>query len=288
MVAGKITVRTNDAEVSSGNVITTAGLGFIATALMWSGMADQASALGLTTQQWLYPLFGAVGVGGTLTTTVTTAVASGATSLAVASSAGFKGGLYNPTFFSLDGNTYQVASVSANTLTLTTPLAVAAAVGDVLTITTSASDQYLQSEATRTTVAGGAASNDQVQWTFDIGATAAPIVITECGLFAASTGTTYTDTLTASVGAGSSTLPVYGPGASYIGQLVQVDSGNTAEIVEVTAVGLTSLTTTPLQFAHNMSAGIISVAPAMVNHAFVPPITKGAGQMATIIMQITL
>ncbi len=45
------------------NLITTAGFGAIAGALVWSGIEDQAGNLGVTTPTFLAPLFGAVGNG---------------------------------------------------------------------------------------------------------------------------------------------------------------------------------------------------------------------------------
>ena len=45
------------------NVITTAGFGAIAGALVWSGLQDQAANLGVTTPTTLTPLYGAVGDG---------------------------------------------------------------------------------------------------------------------------------------------------------------------------------------------------------------------------------
>lgn len=43
------------------NVMCTAGLTAIANALVWSGVQDQASNLGLTTPTYLTPLYGAIG-----------------------------------------------------------------------------------------------------------------------------------------------------------------------------------------------------------------------------------
>lgn len=45
------------------NIICTAGFSQIAAALMWSGMQDQATNLGITSPTYLTPLFGAVGSG---------------------------------------------------------------------------------------------------------------------------------------------------------------------------------------------------------------------------------
>lgn len=45
------------------NVMCTAGLTAIASALVWSGVQDQAAALGLTSPSYLTPLWGAVGSG---------------------------------------------------------------------------------------------------------------------------------------------------------------------------------------------------------------------------------
>jgi hypothetical protein len=48
---------------SGDNVTCTAGLSAFASALVWSGVQDQAPALGYTTPVFLTPLFGAVGNG---------------------------------------------------------------------------------------------------------------------------------------------------------------------------------------------------------------------------------
>ena len=53
-------VRARDA---GENVTTTQGLSAFAAALVWSGIQDQAGALGVTTGTWLTPLYGAVGNG---------------------------------------------------------------------------------------------------------------------------------------------------------------------------------------------------------------------------------
>lgn len=45
------------------NIMCTAGVSVIASALVWSGVQDQAAALGLTTPTYLTPLWGAVGSG---------------------------------------------------------------------------------------------------------------------------------------------------------------------------------------------------------------------------------
>lgn len=45
------------------NVMCTAGLTVLASALVWSGIQDQAAALGVTTPSYLTPLWGAVGSG---------------------------------------------------------------------------------------------------------------------------------------------------------------------------------------------------------------------------------
>jgi hypothetical protein len=45
------------------NVICTTGLTALAAALVWSGIEDQAAALGVTTPTYLTPLYGAVGDG---------------------------------------------------------------------------------------------------------------------------------------------------------------------------------------------------------------------------------
>ena len=45
------------------NVVCATGYTAIAAALAWSGVQDQAAALGLTTATWLTPLWGAVGSG---------------------------------------------------------------------------------------------------------------------------------------------------------------------------------------------------------------------------------
>lgn len=45
------------------NIVCTAGFSQIAAALMWSGMQDQASNLGVTSPTYLTPLYGAVGSG---------------------------------------------------------------------------------------------------------------------------------------------------------------------------------------------------------------------------------
>lgn len=45
------------------NLICTNGFSVLAAALVWSGIQDQASALGVTTPTYLTPLYGAVGSG---------------------------------------------------------------------------------------------------------------------------------------------------------------------------------------------------------------------------------
>jgi hypothetical protein len=45
------------------NLVTTAGFGALAGALVWSGIQDQAANLGVTTPSYLTPLWGAVGDG---------------------------------------------------------------------------------------------------------------------------------------------------------------------------------------------------------------------------------
>lgn len=45
------------------NLVTTAGFGALAGALVWAGIQDQAASLGVTTPTTLTPLFGAVGDG---------------------------------------------------------------------------------------------------------------------------------------------------------------------------------------------------------------------------------
>ncbi|MHA6764674.1 hypothetical protein [Streptacidiphilus sp. PAMC 29251] len=45
------------------NIMCTAGVSAIAAALVWSGVQDQATALGLTSPVYLTPLWGAVGSG---------------------------------------------------------------------------------------------------------------------------------------------------------------------------------------------------------------------------------
>jgi hypothetical protein len=48
---------------SGDNVTTTGGLSAFAAALVWSGIQDQATALGVTTPTFITPLWGAVGNG---------------------------------------------------------------------------------------------------------------------------------------------------------------------------------------------------------------------------------
>lgn len=48
---------------SGPNIMCTAGVSVIASALVWSGVQDQATALGLTSPTYLTPLWGAVGSG---------------------------------------------------------------------------------------------------------------------------------------------------------------------------------------------------------------------------------
>lgn len=45
------------------NIMCTAGLTVLASSLVWSGIQDQAAALGVTTPTYLTPLWGAVGSG---------------------------------------------------------------------------------------------------------------------------------------------------------------------------------------------------------------------------------
>ena len=45
------------------NITCTAGLTAIAAAMVWSGIQDQATSLGVTTATYLTPLYGAVGTG---------------------------------------------------------------------------------------------------------------------------------------------------------------------------------------------------------------------------------
>lgn len=51
------------ARCEGDNITCTAGLSAIASALVWSGIEDQASNLGVTTPNFLAPLYGAVGSG---------------------------------------------------------------------------------------------------------------------------------------------------------------------------------------------------------------------------------
>jgi hypothetical protein len=51
------------ARESGGNVMCTAGLSLIASALVWSGIEDQAAGLGVSTPAYLAPLYGAAGGG---------------------------------------------------------------------------------------------------------------------------------------------------------------------------------------------------------------------------------
>jgi hypothetical protein len=46
------------------NIVCTTGFTAIAAALVWSGLQDQAAALGVTSPTYLTPLYGAVGSGG--------------------------------------------------------------------------------------------------------------------------------------------------------------------------------------------------------------------------------
>jgi len=67
-VHGLVTVRVVEDgeivdEVSASNVVTLNGLTALAQALMWSGVQDQATILGMTTPIFLTPLYGAVGQG---------------------------------------------------------------------------------------------------------------------------------------------------------------------------------------------------------------------------------
>lgn len=63
----KLTVLRADGTVrderAGKNVITTAGFGAIAGALVWAGLQDQAANLGVTSPTFLTPLFGAIGDG---------------------------------------------------------------------------------------------------------------------------------------------------------------------------------------------------------------------------------
>ena len=62
-----LTVLRPDGSVSDrregDNVVCTTGYTVLASALVWSGIQDQASALGVTTPTYLTPLYGAVGSG---------------------------------------------------------------------------------------------------------------------------------------------------------------------------------------------------------------------------------
>ena len=51
------------AQDSGENTMCTAGLSAMASALVWSGIQDQAANLGVTSPSWLTPLLGAVGSG---------------------------------------------------------------------------------------------------------------------------------------------------------------------------------------------------------------------------------
>lgn len=64
------------ARDSGPNVTCTAGLSAFASALVWSGIQDQASALGVTTPTWLTPLYGALGDGTGTTSASDTALFS--------------------------------------------------------------------------------------------------------------------------------------------------------------------------------------------------------------------
>jgi hypothetical protein len=63
----KLTVLRPDGSVreerTGKNVITTAGFGVLAGALVWAGIQDQAANLGVTSPTTLTPLYGAVGDG---------------------------------------------------------------------------------------------------------------------------------------------------------------------------------------------------------------------------------
>lgn len=50
-------------ERTGKNLVTTAGFGAIAGALVWAGIQDQAASLGVTTPTTLTPLYGAIGNG---------------------------------------------------------------------------------------------------------------------------------------------------------------------------------------------------------------------------------
>ena len=62
-----LTVLDEDEQVvdfrEGDNVMCTAGLTVLASALVWSGIQDRASTLGVTTPTYLTPLWGAVGSG---------------------------------------------------------------------------------------------------------------------------------------------------------------------------------------------------------------------------------
>lgn len=91
------------------NLVTTAGLAALASALNWSGISDQAANLGLNTPYSLAPVYGAVGTGTVpvtaLDTALTAEVARGTVSQASAAN-----GLSSWSFFF--GSTQAVGTIS--------------------------------------------------------------------------------------------------------------------------------------------------------------------------------
>lgn len=73
-IRGKLTLTSvgPDGEITDQregyNLVTTTGFTALAAALVWSGLQDQASNLGVTTATYLTPLWGAVGSSGTAAT----------------------------------------------------------------------------------------------------------------------------------------------------------------------------------------------------------------------------
>lgn len=79
-VVGVITLELRDEDGAlvesrtNKNLVTTAGLSALASALNWSGIEDQAANLGLNTPYSLAPVYGAVGTGTVPVTAIDTAL----------------------------------------------------------------------------------------------------------------------------------------------------------------------------------------------------------------------
>lgn len=91
------------------NLITTAGLTALASALNWSAISDQAANLGINTPYSLAPAYGAVGTGTTPVTALDTALTNEIQRGAVSQASAANGQSVLSFFF---GNTQAVGTIS--------------------------------------------------------------------------------------------------------------------------------------------------------------------------------